>query len=207
MAILQQDLATKWNLSKGRISQLVAEGMPLTSVEDAERWREERHKDTGHAPGNHKIGEGGLHVEQDSGIPKQTADEEILERQRFLVRVSRSQYLKAVQEGSPQQARLYSSYDKTLATLTKLEKQEWERAIANRDYIRISHAVERFGKILLQLRQELDQAEGDLPLKMNPEDPAKALKAYQEWKRALMDRVSQSSDISIEDAMKNDETN
>jgi hypothetical protein len=38
MAISQKTLVERWELSPGRISQLVAEGMPLDSVEEAEKW-------------------------------------------------------------------------------------------------------------------------------------------------------------------------
>ena len=35
-------IAKIWNLSTGRISQLVRDGMPTTSVEDARQWRRAR---------------------------------------------------------------------------------------------------------------------------------------------------------------------
>ena len=38
--VSQSDLARKWQMSRQAVSKLVARGMPLTSVEDAEEWRE-----------------------------------------------------------------------------------------------------------------------------------------------------------------------
>lgn len=40
--INQKDLVDKWAISKGRVSQLVAEGLPLDSMEEAEAWRAQR---------------------------------------------------------------------------------------------------------------------------------------------------------------------
>ena len=37
--IRQTDLAQKWNVSRAAISKFVKAGMPLTSVNDAERWK------------------------------------------------------------------------------------------------------------------------------------------------------------------------
>lgn len=40
--ITQKELVDKWGISKGRVSQLVAEGLPLDSFESAEAWRAQR---------------------------------------------------------------------------------------------------------------------------------------------------------------------
>ena len=40
--INQKELVEKWGISKGRVSQLVSEGMPLDSMESAEAWRAQR---------------------------------------------------------------------------------------------------------------------------------------------------------------------
>lgn len=40
--ISQKELVDKWGISKGRVSQLVAEGLPLDSFESAEAWRAQR---------------------------------------------------------------------------------------------------------------------------------------------------------------------
>ena len=37
--MLQKELVGKWGLSKGQISKMVKQGMPLTSESDAMKWR------------------------------------------------------------------------------------------------------------------------------------------------------------------------
>lgn len=45
--VRQRDLVKVWGLSKQRVSELVAEGMPLESVEAATAWRAERYGGNG----------------------------------------------------------------------------------------------------------------------------------------------------------------
>jgi hypothetical protein len=102
MAIEQKVLAERWELSKGRISQLVSEGMPLDSIEAAEKWRAERlgfngNPQDGYSPDD----QGGREASYQGGQPKQPSMEtfdSIIERQRLLVQLSRNQYIKAMRE-------------------------------------------------------------------------------------------------------------
>lgn len=43
MSVKQADLARAWGLSRGRISQMVKSGMPLSSLEEAAAWRVAHH--------------------------------------------------------------------------------------------------------------------------------------------------------------------
>jgi hypothetical protein len=182
MPITQRELAERWGLSPGRISQLVAAGMPLDSLEASEEFRLKRHQSTGIAPSGFQVGSGDpLQPEEPTAI-NPDGFSEVLERQRYLVKVARSQYMAAVRDKSPQQSRLYASYDKTIQTLTKLEKESRERAIASREYIRTEHAVERFSKILAEIRQIMEQGELEVAPEANPSEPGKAMKAYRKWK-------------------------
>ena len=138
MSLKQSELADRWELSPGRISQLVSEGMPLDSIEAAEKWRAERHAESGIAPSNFRM-EGSPNIEEPpidkkSNNPSSLLEnfDSIVERQRFLVQVSRNEYIKAVKSGSPQQSKLYASYDKTVITLTKLKAELDRLAIMNK---------------------------------------------------------------------------
>lgn len=199
--ITQTELAKKWNLSAGRISQLVSAGMPLDSIESAEAWRNNRHQSTGIAPSGHQIGSAEIQAEEPTAL-NPDGFMEVLERQRYLVKVSRQQYMIAIKERSPQQARLYSSYDKTVMTLTKLEKEARERSIASREYIRTEHAVERFTKVLGELNQMLDQGELEISKEANPDEPGKAAKAYRKWKertKASLARMQQRATQDLDE--------
>jgi hypothetical protein len=196
--VSQSQLADRWELTRGRISQLVAEGMPLTSIEDAEKWRAERHLETGRPPGNFKMD--GDPSAVDLPIVATTSEakpasnletfDSIVERQRILVQLSRNQYIKAVREGSPQQSKLYASYDKTVNTLTKLKAEADRLAVMNREYIRATDATEAMRSLMGEVINRLDKLGLDVSEQCNPENPAKALKVLENWTRKVRTDLS-----------------
>lgn len=195
MAVSQKTLAERWELSPGRISQLVSEGMPLDSVEEAEKWRAQRHLTTGIAPGDYKLDATpveGNPEEVEEKAPQTVLEtfDSIVERQRILVQISRNQYIKAVKSGSPQQSRLYASYDKTVNTLTKLKAEADRLALMNREYIRSSDATEAMRKLASDFVNRLDKLALDVAEACNPENPAKAVKALEAWSLRIRTELS-----------------
>ena len=201
MAISQKTLVERWELSPGRISQLVAEGMPLDSVEEAEKWRAQRHLSTGIPPSDFKM-EGSAPQEAPAEVPDEPDEktpatvletfDSIIERQRILVQISRNQYIKAVKSGSPQQSRLYASYDKTVNTLTKLKAEADRLALMNREYIRAGDSADAMRKLAGDFVNRLDKLALDVAEACNPENPAKAVKVLEAW--ALRVRADLSKD-------------
>lgn len=190
MAISQKTLVERWELSPGRISQLVSEGMPLDSIEAAEKWRAQRHLSTGIPPSDYKMptaSEGETTTEPGDEPEEKTPTtvletfDSIIERQRILVQISRNQYIKAVKSGSPQQSRLYASYDKTVNTLTKLKAEADRLALMNREYIRATDATEAMRKLAGDFVNRLDKLALDVAEACNPENPAKAVKVLEAW--------------------------
>lgn len=201
MAISQKTLVERWELSPGRISQLVAEGMPLDSVEEAEKWRAQRHLSTGIPPSDYKMAgshEGEAMAETTEEVEEKTPAtvletfDSIIERQRILVQISRNQYIKAVKSGSPQQSRLYASYDKTVNTLTKLKAEADRLALMNREYIRAADSADAMRKLAGDFVNRLDKLALDVAEACNPENPAKAVKVLEAW--ALRVRADLSKD-------------
>lgn len=195
MAVSQKTLAERWELSPGRISQLVSEGMPLDSIEEAEKWRAQRHLTTGIAPGDYKLDGSpaeGNPEEEEEKAPQTVLEtfDSIVERQRILVQISRNQYIKAVKSGSPQQSRLYASYDKTVNTLTKLKAEADRLALMNREYIRASDATEAMRKLASDFVNRLDKLALDVAEACNPENPAKAVKALESWSLRVRTELS-----------------
>jgi hypothetical protein len=172
--------------------------MPLTSIEDAEKWRAERHLETGRPPGNFRLDGDPLAV--DLPIVATTSEakpasnletfDSIVERQRILVQLSRNQYIKAVREGSPQQSKLYASYDKTVNTLTKLKAEADRLAVMNREYIRATDATEAMRSLMGEVINRLDKLGLDVAEQCNPENPAKALKVLENWTRKVRTDLS-----------------
>jgi hypothetical protein len=193
MAIEQKALAERWELSKGRISQLVAEGMPLDSVEAAEKWRAERiglngNPAEGYTPSNETGQEAAQQAPQKQGVLE--TFESIVERQRLLVQLSRNQYIKAVREGSPAQSKLYASYDKTVNTLTKLKAELDRIAVMGRDFIPATEASEAMREMTGNFVNRLDKLALETAEACNPENPAKAVKALEAWARQVRSELS-----------------
>jgi hypothetical protein len=187
MTVKQSDLAERWELSPGRISQLVTDGMPLDSFEAAEKWRAERHAESGIAPSNFRM-EGSPNIEEppieqksaSSGSVLETFDS-IVERQRFLVQVSRNEYIKAVKAGSPQQSKLYASYDKTVNTLTKLKAESDRLAVITKEYIRSTDAADAMRTFASEVLNRLDKLALEVAEQCNPENPPRAVKVLNSW--------------------------
>ena len=196
MSVRPSDLAERWGLSRGRISQLIHDGMPITSVEDAEAWRNSRSRAlTWQAKQQTANPDGSAETpDQKTEKAELPAIEEAIDRQRIICRIARNQYLQAVQRGGNDQARLYRHYDTTVSTLMRLEKEGQTRAIANREYIKSQTALERFSRVLSQIRFELEQGELEIAPAANPDNPAKALKAYRVWRQRLMQKISGMAD-------------
>jgi len=189
MAIKQKDLADRWEVSAGRISQLVSAGMPLSSIEAAEKWIAERHMETGVAPKNFRLEGDPAALPETNSTGIETFDA-IVQRQRMLVRLSCNQYIKAVRDGSPQQSTLYASYDKTVNTLTKLKAESDRLLIIARDYIRATDAAEAMKTLAGEFLNRLDKLPLDVAEACNPENPAKAVKALEAWKRKVQEDLS-----------------
>lgn len=194
MAIEQKVLAERWELSKGRISQLVADGMPLDSIESAEKWRAERLGFNGNpAEGYTPSQDTALDASQQQTQRQGTLEtfESIVERQRLLVQLSRNQYIKAVREGSPAQSKLYASYDKTVNTLTKLKAEVDRIAIMGRELIKATDASEAMREMTSNFVNRLDKLALDTAEACNPENPAKAVKVLEAWVRRVRAELSQ----------------
>ena len=101
-------------------------------------------------------------------------------------------YLSDLRSGSPEAAKSYGTYDKLVKTLVTLEKELHARQIASKEFIRTQTAIERFGKILNEIRSELTQFATKVAARANPDNPGKALKAIDDEVNGILSRVSQA---------------
>lgn len=193
----QQEIAVALGLTKGRVSQLVKEGMPTESVEAARAWRDSRKNY------NEKMG----HISQPvqplvlgdldnilRSVTGDTGDSDMDERvrqQTELCRLTREVFLTALQSGDPSQGKLYGNYDRAVGTLLRLEKERFERIVAEGKLIDADLAASRFTKVLGQLRSLIEKAELTVAPKANPDNPPKALKAFREFRDDLFRRISE----------------
>lgn len=195
----QIEIAVALGLTKGRVSQLVKEGMPTDSIEAARAWRDRRKLD------NERAG----HISQpvqplvlgdlDSILQSVTGDtgnsemDQRIRNQVELCRLTREVFLTALQSGDPSQGKLYGNYDRAIGTLLSLEKVRFQREQEEGRLIDADAAAARFNKVLSQLRSLIDRAELTVAPRANPENPPKALKAFREFKEDLFRKIAEYS--------------
>ena len=195
----QNEIAAALGLTKGRVSQLVKEGMPTDSIEEARAWRDARKVEM----------QGRGHISQpvqplrlgdlDSilqSVTGETGNSEMdtrVSEQTELCRLTRQVFMQALQSGDPAQGKLYANYDRAVATLLRLEKERFVRIQEEGKLIDAEAAAARFAKVMGQLRSLIERAELTVAPKANPDNPPKALKAFREFRDDLFRKISEYS--------------
>ena len=168
-----KDLAAGLGLTAQRVSILIKDGMPDTSLEAAQAWREERAAARRRGAPKAKV------PELDDGSLADT-----IEEHRGLVGRARGVWEAAMETGDPNQGKYQTAYNQSLKTLVNLEEEQERRALMARDYIKAEDAkqamVELMGEVLAKF-DKLDVEAGD---KANPNDPPTAHAALREWARS-----------------------
>lgn len=196
------EIADALGVSRPRVTQLVAEGMPTDSIEAAKAWRANRkiaNQNAGHIavpvrPINLGDLDSILNAVAGDGAGQKTQDTEMdtrIAQQVELCRLTREAFVRAVQEGDPSQSKLYGNFDRAVATLMKMEK---ERAIRLQEMARLidaDEAASRYGKILSQLRILIERAELTVAPEANPDNPAKALVAFRKFRDDVFRKISE----------------
>lgn len=180
------DLAVRFGITKQAVNKLIQAGMPIDSLESAEAWRMSRQAKEG----------GAASIKTDKDF------NETIEKQRHLKALAYKNYLDDLANGSPDASKSYATYDKLVKTLVTLEKELLARQIASRELIRTQTAIERFGKILTNIRTELTQLGTKIASKANPDHPGRALKAIDEEVNKVLERLSEAkseADIALEE--------
>ena len=178
------DLANRWGVKKQYINTLLTQGMPIDSIEAAEAWYNARRSSS-----------------VNNILPDKDFNETV-ERQRELKALAYQQYLDDLRNASPDASKSYATYDKLVKTLISLEKELQAREIASREYIRTQTAIERFGRVLAQVREELSQLGSKIASRANPDNPGRAMKAIDDEVKKVLERLSQSASYSEQAVVK-----
>ena len=188
MKVRAVDIAERLGLSRQTINAYLREGMPDSSIEAAEAWYSEkmtRRTDNSIVPIDGEI------VDEDFA--------KIVEKHRELKALAYDQYLEDLRERSPQQAKSYATYDKLVKTLVSLERELQARQIANRELIKAQTAIDRFGKVILSIRNEISLLPLKVSAKANPDAPGTAMKAIETEVNKMLTRLAgQADDVANE---------
>jgi hypothetical protein len=199
MSVRPVDIAERLEISRQAINGFINQGMPTDSIEAAEAWYNERQMRRNGGANVRKNAEITLTAGQMSENDRNFAH--IVEQHRELKARAYQQYLEDLDEHSPNQSKSYATYDKLVKTLVSLERELHARNIAAKEYIKTQTAVERFGKVLLAIRNELTQLSTKIAIKANPDAPGTAMKAIDEEVTKILARLSNQAD-DAKDAVK-----
>lgn len=198
-----QEFADRWGVSNHRIQQLVADGMPTGSWEDAEAWRAQRKGGVTHQQ-NKLLADAvdgaltGNTAAQATGLDDEFADEVV--KQKQTVKIARAKYHQALRENSKDAPKHYQTLHKAIELLTKTRKELLAHQLATRQLVSRQTALERFRKVLGIVVQAWEQSEVKLAAQANPGDKALALRVYREWRQEVMRKVfanAQAATLSI----------
>ena len=174
-----KDLASALGVTAQRVSILIKDGMPDSSIEAARAWREEKQAARRQGAPKPKV------VELDDGSLADTIDEH-----RGLVGRARGVWEAAMEMGDPNQGKYQTSYNQSLKTLINLEEEQERRALLARDYIKASDAQEAMLRIVGEVVARLDKMPAEIGEACNPNDPPKAIEALQAWVRKTREDLS-----------------
>jgi hypothetical protein len=199
MSVRPVDIAERLEISRQAINGFINQGMPTDSIEAAEAWYNERQMRRNGGVNLRKNAEITLTAGQMSENDRNFAH--IVEQHRELKARAYQQYLEDLDEHSPNQSKSYATYDKLVKTLVSLERELHARNIAAKEYIKTQTAIERFGKVLLAIRNELTQLSTKIAIKANPDAPGTAMKAIDDEVTKILGRLSNQAE-DAKDAVK-----
>jgi len=192
MAITTKQIADHFGFSPSRASALIREGMPLTSIEDATAWRDARIL---RGKQGRKVEPSNIVLPEGSIVPD-TDFEQTVERHRELKEDARLRYIAARDRGLPEESKLYLTYEKILRMMMMVERESLARKLDSKELIKTTHAVERFAKILSEIKSDVLVLGMELAPLANPDSPGTALKIIDDKVNKLLAKWSQvESDI------------
>jgi hypothetical protein len=181
--IRQTDLAQKWNVSRAAISKFVKAGMPLTSVNDAERWKLSNQKRVSKT-------EISLIPSPNSSEPLKDSDAELSVSKTSLGRLNRAKNAEVVAYSlvataatnkNPVAMRAavqgWGEAKKRVAE-AEMEHARWEEV--SRVTVRMGEVQEWITKWHGAIRSLLDALPSSLAARANPSDPECAKQAIQD---------------------------
>jgi hypothetical protein len=181
------EIAKALGVTPQRVIALKKRGMPDgPDIETILRWREERIKTHG----------AGAAPKVEAARPETIAGgslEDRIDRHKLRVDEAERVWQAAMLNGDPSSAKYQSAYNQSLKTLVSLENEVFDRKVKAGEFIRRTDAEQSMlalANVVITLAEKLPMEQGD---KCNPDQPAKAVKALEEWVLAFRRSVSDSA--------------
>lgn len=169
------EIAKALNVSASRVVALRKQGMPDhagVTIEEILAWREAR--DAAAAGGDVAAPE-----PVDPGASRMTLDDRI-ERQKLLVAEAEAVWRASMGSRNANSSKFQTAYNQSLKTLVSLEKEAFDRKVREREFVRRTDAEAVALRVAHLIVAILEDAPNQSD-KCNPDNPAKARKALEEW--------------------------
>ena len=195
MALTNKQIAEHFGFTPKRAAALIRLGMPVDNIENATRWRDARLL---------RGKRGGIEVRapirvDPNLIQADTDFDETVNKHRELKEAARLQYMMARDSGDPQSPKLYVTYQNILKTLVTVEREALARKLDAKQIIRTQYAIERFTKILSEIKSDLSGLGNELAPLANADNPGTALKVIDDRIQKLLAKWSNSAGDSIDE--------
>ena len=186
----QSDYVKHSGLTKGRVSQLVKAGMPLTSPEDADRWRgmsaQKRagvipKSDSGSSPDPGPYRPPEAQAPTDPSVVSADTPQGAYERQRQIERAAYALAVRSLNASQPDAGRLVSIHAQAARNLTQAREEvialsERERTLVSGDWVR-KVMNDHDGAVATLLKAMPKQLAG----RIAPHDPEHAEQELERW--------------------------
>ena len=195
--LTNKQIAAHFGFTAARAAALVGQGMPVDSLEAATAWREARllRGQRGGVEQRTAIVVDPSHVNPDNDF------EQTVERHRELKEAARQRYIIARDSGDPQEAKIYGTYQNILKTLVAVEREALARRIESKELIKTSDALDKFTRILSEIKADLLSMPTEIAPEANAEEPQTALKAIDDKVQKLLAKWADLSAVASDDVV------
>jgi hypothetical protein len=197
MALTNKQIAEHFGFTASRAAALIRQGMPVTSLEEAATWRDARllRGQRGGVEQRTAIQVDPASINPDDGF------EQTVERHRELKEAARQRYIIARDTGDDNEAKIYGTYQNILKTLVSVEREALARRIEAKELIKTSHALDKFSRILAEIKADLLSMPTEIAPEANAEEPQVALKVIDEKVQKLLAKWSALAVTAGEDVV------
>ena len=181
--LTQKEIAEKWGISRARVCTMVKNGMPITSISEAEKWKLINQKRPGRAKAilSQSINSSETSATLDAESQRSETPLGRLIRGKKAELVAYSLVVQSAKERNPVAMRAaVQGWGEAKKRVAEAEMEHARFEEVTRVLVRMDEVREVFGKWLGAIRNLMDAMPSSLAARANPSDPECAKRAIQE---------------------------
>ena len=195
MKLTANQISNHFGFGITRAKALIKLGMPTTTIAEATAWRDARLLRSKQGGVAQRVTSVADSIDP-ADVNPDDSFEQTVERHRELKEASRLRFVAAAEAGEPSQKKLYEIYQNVVKTLVTLEREALARRIDSKKLVESSLALERFWKVLMEVKADMQSFGLEVATKANPENPQIALAACNLKADKLLEKWSKLADAA-----------